>query len=203
MTSDPWQPPAPGPWHVTVTDPRFPPVDPARVIRWGHELRDLLVTTTVLVLLGPMAGLVWSAVAPKLALVAALEGAEAPYRAEIGADFRFLLVGIVAGLVSALGVAAARRDGPGVMLGLAAGGLAGGFVAARVGYLAERGGTLQTLHHLGVSVHLLAGYGLDPFFRLRALGVVVAWPIVAVAVHALVVHLRSRQHHGAAAPVRH
>lgn len=191
MTSDPWQPPtAPGPWHVTVTH-RPPPGPPP--IRWAAEARDFVGTGVVLFLLAPVVGLIWAAVAPKLSLLAVAEGSEEAFRVEIGADFRFLLLGVVAGVLCALVVGWLHKDGPGIVLGLAAGGLGAAFVAARVGYLADRGDTLGTLHQLGVSLRQLQHAGLDPFFRLRALGVVAAWPLAAVAVHMLVVTLRQRR----------
>lgn len=171
--------------------PLVPPREP--VLTWRRDGTEFAVTTVVVVLLGPVAGLVWAAVAPRLDLVGVLRGSEAPYRAEVGADFRFLVVGIVAGALCAAAAGALRRHGPGVAAGLAVGGIAAAFVADRVGYLAARGDTLETLHRLGVSARLLESFGVNPFVELRALGVAVAWPLAAVLLHALALGIRSRR----------
>ena len=163
------------------------------IVRWTQEARDFLVTTLALVAGGAAVGLVWAAVAPQLAIVSALRGSEAAFKAEIGADFWFLVVGTAAGVVSAAVVLAMHRDGPGTSLGLAAGGITGGFVADRVGYLAHHAATLDALHSVGVSLRALQDFGLDPFFELRALGVIVAWPLAAVLVHAVVVAARTQR----------
>jgi hypothetical protein len=121
-----------------------------------------------------------------------LRGSAGGFRAEAGADFHFLVVGLVVGVVCGLAAVRLGRDGPGASLGLGVGGLLAGLVAARVGYLANRGGTLASLHHFGVKLSVLDHFHLDPFFKVRALGVLVAWPIAAVIVHSLIVGIRHR-----------
>src|SRR5207248_10196090 len=95
---------------------------------------------------------------------------------------------VAAGVVCATVALLLRGDGPGVVLGLAVGGLFAALIANRVGLLAQHDGTMTALRQLGIpSSHRLIDL-LD--FRVRATGVLLAWPIAAVVVHGLVVALR-------------
>jgi hypothetical protein len=185
VTSDPWQPPE---WHVTVRGPLpvFP--QPERAWQWPGDGIAFAVTTVVVTLSGSVAGLVWTALAPKLSVPRVLLGSEAPFRSQIGADAWFLLVAAAAGVLCALVAQAVGGIGPGVMAGLAVGGAAAAVVADRVGYLAHRGTTLAALHAAGVDP---AGVNLGVIdFRVRALGVLVAWPLAAVVVQTVAVAVR-------------
>lgn len=157
-----------------------------------QELRDFLVVATYVVLSGPIVGLLWSAAGPKLNLFRALRGSAEAWRAEAGADVHFGLLCIGAGAICAAVAILLRMDGPGVIAGLAAGGLGAAFVANRVGYLFNRGDTLHLLRSHSVSLKLLSQFGIDPFFKLRALGVVVAWPMAALIVYVTAVAIRDR-----------
>ena len=189
MTVDPWQQPD---WHLTVSGPwPMPPVaEPAW--RWPDDVRELVLTTVFVVLCGAPVGLLWASIGPELPLVRALTGSASAYRSEIGADFHFLLLNAAAGLLCAAVAVALRRDGPGVLLGLVIGGLGAAIVADRVAFLVNRDMTLDTLRHLGVSLSTLDKYGIDPFFKVRALGVMVAWPLAALLLHTAALAARSR-----------
>jgi hypothetical protein len=187
--TSPWQPPE---WHVTIDRPlpMLPPYEPA--IRWLEDARDFLLTAVFVVLTGPIVGLVWAAVGPKVGLIPALQGSASGWRPEIGADFHFGLLGAGAGLVCAAIAVAWRRDGPGVPVGLAIGGLGAAVVADRVAFLVNRPDTLDTLRRHGVPLSLLAKYGIDPFFKVRALGVLVAWPVAALVAYAIALAVMGR-----------
>lgn len=157
-----------------------------------QELRDFLLVAVYVVLTGPIVGLLWSASGPKLDLFRALRGSGRAWRAEAGADVHFGLICIAAGAVCAAVAVLLSMDGPAVPAGLAVGGLGAAFVADRVGYLLNRGDTLDLLHARSVSLHTLSQYGIDPFFKVRALGVVVAWPIAALVVYVSAVAIRDR-----------
>ena len=159
---------------------------------WLQELRDFLLVTTYVLLAGPIVGLIWSAAGPKVDLVRALGGSGGAWRSEVGADVHFALLGIAAGVICAALVVACRRDGPGAIAGLAVGGIGAAFVADRVGYLVNRRDTLNLLHAHNVPLSLLDKFGIDPFFKVRALGVVIAWPMAAIAIFMLVVAMRDR-----------
>jgi hypothetical protein len=177
-------------WHVTV--PRAAhPWAPEPAVRWPQDGWVFLVTTALVALLGAVAGLVWAAVAPKLSIPALLAGHEEPFRAQIGADAWFLLVTSLAGVLTALVAILLRADGPSATAALGLGGTAAAFVAARVGYLTQHADVLSALRAVGLDPSDVSLDVVD--FRLRALGVVVAWPISAMLVHTCAVALRSRR----------
>jgi hypothetical protein len=184
-----WQPPD---WHVTLSGPppSMPVAEPA--LRWPADGIEFAVTTVLVVLTGPLVGLLWAAIGPELPLARALTGSGQAYRAEVGADFHFLLLTGTAGLLCAAVAVALRRDGPGVLLGLVVGGSLAALVADRVAYLVHHGETLETLRHLGVSLSVLQRFGIDPFFKVRAEAVLVAWPMAALLLFTLALAIRSR-----------
>lgn len=176
-------------WHVTVPQAAHPWTPPEPVVRWPNDVWVFGVTTALVVVFGAVAGLVWAAVAPKLAIAAVLAGHEEPFRAQIGADAWFLLVTSLAGVLTALVALLLRADGPATTAALGLGGTAAAFVADRVGYLTQHADVLHALRALGLDPQQVALDVVD--FRLRALGVVVAWPIAALLVHTGAVALRS------------
>jgi hypothetical protein len=142
-------------------------------------------------LLGAAVGLIWAAGAPRIHLAAAIDGSESAAKPLIGDDVRLGLLGIIAGVLVAVVVLVAGRNrerGPGEVLGLAIGGVLGALVAARVGELARHHEMVKALAAVvpGVtsreSARLLGFFG----FHLRATGVLMLWPIAAVAVHLIV-----------------
>src|SRR5690606_7669254 len=100
-----------------------------------RHVRDVLVTATILALLGVGAGLIWSAVAPPTRYVVGADGprlADPGTQTLIAADGLFAVITAGAGLVCGiLAYAFARR--PAVLLGLAAGGVAASLIAERIG----------------------------------------------------------------------
>ena len=159
---------------------------------WQRELRDFLLVTVYVALAGPIVGLIWSVASPKVDLIQALAGSGVAWRAESGADAHFALLSVAAGALCAGIALACRRDGPGTVAGLAAGGLAAAFIADRVGYLFNRPDTLHLLHANSISLSVLDKFGIDPFFKVRALGVVVSWPMTALIVYMGALALRDR-----------
>ena len=142
------------------------------------------------VVLGGAVGLVWAAVAPKLSVPALAAGSDATFRAQVGADAWFLLVGAIAGVVCALmAVAFAGEPGPEITIALAVGGMVGAIVADRIGYLSERGATGHALRVLGA--HPSGSLISEIDFRVRALGVLTIWPIASLAVVGLVMAINS------------
>jgi hypothetical protein len=163
-----------------------PPVFPTapRALSWRHDGLVLLLTTALVTVAGAVVGLIWSASAPKVSIRAVAAGSEATFKSQVGADGRFLLLGIVAGVICAAVVRALGQDGPGAVVGLAVGGLLATLVANRVGAVAQHDATLSALRSLGIphSARVLDLVG----FRVRAQGVLLAWPIVALLVHGMV-----------------
>lgn len=153
---------------------------------WRQELRDFLLVAVYVALTGPIVGLLWSAAGPKLDLLRLITEQSGSFRPEIGADVHFGLLGIGAGAVCAAVALACRRDGPGAVAGLAIGGLGAALIADRVGYLLNHGDTVALLHAHSVSLLI------NPFFKVRAVGVLVAWPMAGLLV--FVVALAIRDH---------
>ena len=181
MTADPWQPP--DAWHVTAPGYQPPVFEPVEVVRWPHDGLVALVTTALVTLAGAVVGLIWSATAPKLSLPAVVAGSEATFKSQIAADGRFLLLGIVAGVICAGVLVAFGQRGPGAVVGLAVGGVLAALVASRIGAVAQHDATFSALHSLGIShsTRVLDLVG----FRVRAQGVLLGWPLAALIVHGL------------------
>ena len=170
MTASAYQPPA-----ISSAQP---------TVRWPHDGLVLLVTTALVAVAGSVVGLIWSATSPKLSIRAVAAGSEATFKSQVAADGRFLLLGALAGVICAVIVLAFGQHGPGAVVGLAVGGVLAALVANRVGVVAQHDATLSALHSLGIShsAHVLDLVG----FRVRAQGVLLAWPIAALLVHGAV-----------------
>lgn len=143
-----------------------------------RHLRDVLVTAIILALLGAGAGLIWSAVAPPTRYVSGLEGprlADPNTQTLIAADGLFAVITGGAGLVCGiLAFAFARR--PAVLFGLALGGTAAALIAVRVG-----GSAGTTVLQAAAAGAFQEGSRLE----VTAQGVLLAWPLLAVAVFGL------------------
>jgi len=190
-TQQPYAPPAPPPygtpgqWGQQWSSPpgwAWPAPAPARdPINWATEGIVAALGTLFLALSGAIAGLLWDAAAPKVSFPALAASADQAFRPQIGADAWFLLVTMLVGLVTAVGFClVVRRPGPGVAIGLAAGGLLGALVADRVGFVAEHDVAVAGLHAIGFRATGDLVTQVD--FRVHALGVIAAWPLVALAV---------------------
>jgi hypothetical protein len=146
---------------VTVGAERFPADEfvaetPTGVLTRGElvgDLRPVLRIALAVLVGGLLVGLVWALVAPGQATVSTAAGASAPLAAESDHVFDatavfFLIVTAYGVVVGALAWRARSRRGPVMLLGIAVGSTAGGWVAARVGtWLA---GPLTDRHPIGV-----------------------------------------------------
>ncbi|MFC9974042.1 hypothetical protein ACFVH6_24395 [Spirillospora sp. NPDC127200] len=145
-------------------------------------MRTWAVTSALIALLGPLAGLLWAAVAPSVAYLV-VRGEALPADPEgqgpIGTDARYALICAVAGLLC--GVLAYLRGGRGndvaLLLGLAAGGLAAALLAAYVGHRIGLPGFERAV------AAAADGATVTGVAELRARGLVVAWPLLAVAAY--------------------
>lgn len=181
--------PASQPWGWTQLAPR--PPDP---VNWARELVIAVVGTLFVALSGAIAGLIWDAAAPKLSSSALAASANQTFRPQIGADAWFLLVTLVAGLVVATAFCLViGRPGPGAAVALAVGGLLAALVADRVGFVAERHAAVLTLHAAGYPT--TGDYVTQVDFRVHALSVVAAWPLVALAVLGVFVGIDALRRH--------
>ncbi|MDH2428582.1 hypothetical protein [Sphaerisporangium sp. TRM90804] len=146
-----------------------------------RHLRDFALTVVVLAVLGAAAGLLWSALAPRTAYLVTEGGpqlADPTTQSLIAADGWFACVTAVAGLAcGVVGYLVARNRRPVALLaGLAVGGLAAGGLTLAVG-TSLNASTVQAAAPgtagVGTTVNVLA---------VTAYGVLLSWPLVAVAV---------------------
>ena len=177
-------PDLPAAWDTrAVTDLDVLPVESA--VRWDAELTVAGWITVFVTVAGGAAGLVWAALAPKLSNDALKAGSYATFRAQSGADAWFLIVSLVAGAICAFVVCAVfGQRGPGAAIGLGVGGLLAALVADRIGYVNEHHSTSGALQALGLHPggHAPGDVVAEIDFRVRALGVLTAWSLVAMLV---------------------
>ncbi|WP_248964861.1 hypothetical protein [Sphaerisporangium perillae] len=150
-----------------------------------RHLRDFGLTVVVLALMGVAAGFLWSALAPRTPYLITKSGpqlTDPTTQSLIAADGWFAVITGVAGL--ACGIAAyllARGGRPLALLaGLAVGGLLAGFLSLTVG-TSVGGSMVQAAAPgsagVGATVNVLA---------ITARGVLLSWPLVAVAVFGII-----------------
>jgi hypothetical protein len=146
-------------------------------------LRIWAMTTVALTLLGPPAGLLWAAIAPSvryLLLDGALVLADPETEALIAGDGRYALItGAAGALCGVLAYLAGGRDNDvPLLLGLGTGGLAAALLAWWVGHRIGLAGFEE-------SVRAATGRAVEGPADLHAVGVVVFWPLLAVAAYGL------------------
>lgn len=165
-----------------------------RVVRWwrssargggpARSLRIWAATTVALALLGPPAGLLWAAISPDVRYVV-VDGAavlaDPETEAMIGTDGRFALITLVAGVLCGFVAYAAGGRGRDIalLLGLAVGGVAATVLAWRVGHLVG----LETFQRLTRTA--ATGTEMTGVADLRARGVLVFWPVLAIGSYGL------------------
>jgi hypothetical protein len=154
---------------------------------WREDLATLGLTAGVTVLLGAPLGLIWSAVAPHAHVQIEAGDAyisDATTEVFIAGDGWFigltLLAGVLCGVLAWL---AARRSGPFVVVGLAAGSLAAAYVASRVGVRIGQD-TLRDLVRSGKQGTYVGNIAL------QAKAALVVWPLGAVTAFATLVAAR-------------
>ena len=174
----PWASPDPRP-RGDGTPFGSPPVRRAGAPVWP-DVRAGLLTVAVTVLVGAPVGLLWAAVAPRV--VVEVDGDDVQvvdaYRdGFIAVDAWFFAAVAVAGLVG--GVLAwwlGRAHGPGVVLGLAVGGLAAAWIASRVGGEVDRASVRQL-----VEAGVPGRYELAA--QLRSTSALLVWPLASLLAH--------------------
>ncbi|WP_241661506.1 hypothetical protein [Thermomonospora catenispora] len=149
--------------------------------RGVRGLRIWAVTTLSLAVCGLPLGLLWAAWAPPVRYVLLEDSvvlADPETQALIATDGRFAVIAAAAGLLSgALAYLAGGRDNDvPLVLGLGSGGLAGALLAWWAGH--------QTgPDDLGAALRAAAGRAVEGPADLQATGVVVFWPLLAVAMY--------------------
>ncbi|MCC3778976.1 ABC transporter permease [Streptomyces sp. UNOB3_S3] len=146
------------------------------------ELRQAAVVLVAVTVAGVLMGLLWAWLAPRVPLISDgkavylknTEGEQA-----IGADGWFGLLGLVLGALSAALVFLFRRAGGiAIVVGLAVGSLLASLVAWRLGI--RLGPTSDVVAHARA---VGKGVVFDAPLRLGAKGMLLAWPMAAMAAH--------------------
>jgi hypothetical protein len=169
---------------------------------WSGVRRQLLtatVTTLVTAVPGALVGLLWQAISPSIRYVI-VDGrpviADPETQTLISTDGRFAILTAVAGLVCGMAayLAAGRAADIAIVIGLAVGGIGAALLAWRVG------------HYIGLDAFQHAVRGakdgalVTGVADLRATGVLVFWPLVAVGVFGLSEAMDMAGRHGADRP---
>ena len=168
------------------------PPPPARRRLRNYEIYAAVCTVLALCAVGAGLASVWSAVSPKVSVVATADGPTIqPGGGEefFAGDGMFLLLGLIAGMLTGavLWYAASRWRGPVLLVGLAVGGVLSSLVAWQLG------------RHIGLAEYqeLLsgadAGRRFDRPVDVRAHGVLLAQPISAVATYVVLAGWAARR----------
>ena len=151
------------------------------------ELREAVVITVGVAVVGVLLGVLWWWLAPHVPLVGDVDerGSWVVYLKDtegeqaVGVDGTFTLLALAFGLLSALGVFLwRRRGGVPLVVGLAVGGLLGSLLAWRVGmWLGPSSDVLAHAKSVGKGVTFSAP------LRLGAKGVLLVWSFAGLVVH--------------------
>jgi hypothetical protein len=180
MTDTLWAPPQPLPQPLPAV---------AGPSRWRQDLGTAAAVVVTCVLLGAPAGLVWSAVAPRLRVTVSDKGFDVPdlesSKALVGADGSYLVVMLLAGvLCGVLAWLFARRSGPWTVAALVVGGVLAALIAAAVGLRPGAAHAIAATREGSAfrgQVDLYLGRLTRPdTLRLRAPWAAVAWPVGAL-----------------------
>jgi hypothetical protein len=179
------RPPSSWPTATTATSNR---------IRWGGEAAILVLAAAFSTLLGAAMGLIWPRLAPHIDVINAYyRGSVEASKALLGDDVWFAFLGIVAGIVAVLLLAAGDfARGPGAVIGVALGGVLGSLVAAHVGTTVQQPHIVSLVH---ANVPNVAPADISRIlmffnFRVRAHAAILAWPFTAVVLVGLNVIVR-------------
>lgn len=165
------------------------PPDGGSPARWRSDVVLGAGVVVGSVLLAAPAGLLWSAVAPRVTVTFSPTGPDLPdvqsTKAFIGADGSFLVVALLVGaLCGAVAWWLARRGGPWTVAGLVVGGLLAGLIAARVGLMPRTDAIFAALDRspgrTSGSVELFLGRRMRDGLHMRAPWTLVGWPVGAL-----------------------
>lgn len=169
-------------------------------IRWRKELGTAVLVTAFVTLFGSVVGVIWHWVAPRVDIIPlATRGSEEALKPLIGADVWLGALGTIAAVLCVAVLAIVSRDamdGPGASVGLAVGGILAMLVAARVGHLMGQHDLFNTLrsaypHPTAAIDRQLKAYVQPYGLGVRAQGVLLSWPLVAVLLNGVIVGVRT------------
>ncbi|MER7762394.1 hypothetical protein [Streptomyces sp. NPDC097619] len=173
--------PAADPFAAPAADPGEP--DPAAGPTLVEELRDGAAVTLLVAFSGVFLGLLWAWLAPRVQYVSNGEAVflrDTENEGRIGADGTFFLIALGLGVLSGVLVflARRRRGAVGVVIGLSIGSVLASLLGWRLGlWLGPSRDVVDTARAVG------KGVPFDAPLQLLAYGVLLVWPVSAVAAH--------------------
>ncbi|WP_045880143.1 hypothetical protein [Pseudofrankia sp. DC12] len=151
----------------------------------GGDLRAGLAFLLGLTAAGPLLGLLWAAVSPRLDVTAGISGSETAFTAQADIDATFGFICLAAGIVAgALARWRAADGGWPVPVGLAGGGFAGSLLAGWIGHLVR---SPSVLHKLPPHAPAYVAGLVD--VKVRATGLYLVLPVTALLVLAFALWL--------------
>ncbi|SFK04456.1 hypothetical protein SAMN05192584_103210 [Streptomyces pini] len=148
----------------------------------GREVLEAAAVAVAVAVLGVALGLLWLWLAPRVPLISdgtAVYLKNSEGEETVGADGTFVLLALGVGALSGAAVfLARRRGGVGVVIGLAAGALAGSLLAWWLGV--QLGPDQDVVAQAGA---VGEGRVFDAPLELHAKGALLAWPLAALGVH--------------------
>jgi hypothetical protein len=158
-----------------------PPREPFDVKSLRGDVIAFLICLAACLVVGVVAGFLWEHIAPRVPLIANRDGdvfAVAPEAEDaVGQDGWLAVLTVAAGLLLApLAFWKLRRYGVGTALGLGLGGLAGAYLAYKVGHWVGPDAVAEQVKRIG------AGKKFEQPFELRAKGVLYLWPMASLVV---------------------
>ncbi|WP_439674753.1 hypothetical protein [Embleya sp. MST-111070] len=150
---------------------------------WRRYRTDVLAFAAVVatcLVVGAIVGVVWEQITPRVPLMATKEGVfqvSPETETSIALDGWFAVCGVVAGIVLApLAFWRFRRQGVATALALTVGGIAGAYLAFKVGVALGPDGIADEVRRVGL------GKRFDQELDLKAKGVLLLWPIASMVI---------------------
>lgn len=156
---------------------------PRRPTLWRRYRADAVAFAVVVaacLVVGAIVGLIWEQITPRVPLLATQEGVfqtSPETETSIALDGWFAVCGVIAGIVLApLAFWRFRRQGVATALALTVGGLAGSYLAFKVGVRLGPDGIMEQVRRIGL------GKRFDQPLDLKAKGVLLLWPIASMVI---------------------
>lgn len=172
--------PYPSPEGAHVGFAPGPEAPPTLWRRYRADAVAFAVVVAACLVVGAIVGLIWEQITPRVPLLATQEGVfqtSPETETSIALDGWFAVCGVIAGIVLApLAFWRFRRQGVATALALTVGGLAGSYLAFKVGVRLGPDGIMEQVRRIGL------GKRFDQPLDLKAKGVLLLWPIASMVI---------------------
>ncbi|MFF7243805.1 hypothetical protein ACFZBU_07900 [Embleya sp. NPDC008237] len=172
--------PYPSPEGAHVGFAPGPDAPPTLWQRYRTDVVAFAIVVAACLVVGAIVGVVWEQVTPRVPLLATKEGVfqtSPETETSIALDGWFAVCGVVAGIVLAPPAFwRFRRQGVATALALTVGGLAGSYLAFKIGVRLGPDGIMEQVKRIGL------GKRFDQPLELKAKGVLLLWPIASMVI---------------------